>query len=329
MIKLSRCLPLAIALALPCLATWTSPEAAAQTTRVLEGQVLDAGGEAIAGATVALQGIGFRLTDDSGRFRFGAVPRRAYLLRVGSLGYEDFEVSVVIDDDDVSITVQLEISPLQLDSLVVETRTVDLDGRVWDPLEDLPVQRAEVLSDRADPTRTSWGGRFSIRAGENTPVRIQIRAFRYLPLDTLVVARRDERHEFEMRPDSLVLRMLEAEAARLAERMGGLRAVLMPALDRADLARWRGASLRELIKFRFPGRPGPKCIVLDEQDVGEFMFDPTLDTVLADDVERVEFLFRGNMMRVYTTRFMRGMIGGGVPLRRPAYSDMADPPLCF
>ena len=304
------------------------PGAAAQDVRSLEGRVVGPDGEAVVGATVALEGVGFRFTDEDGSFRFAAVPPRAYALRAEALGYEPSLVTLQIDDDDVSLTVTLDPSPIQLDSIVVESRTVKVEGRVWDPVADAPVAEADVTSDQADPTRTSWGGRFDLTAGEGTDVRILIRAFRYLPLDTAVVATRGVDHRFEMRTDSLVLRMIETEVARLQDRMGGRRAIGMGPFNREDLVRWGGATLGDLVKGEFVGRR-LKCIILDELDVGAPMFGPTLETMLVDDIERIEFLFRGAMMRIYTKKFMRTMLGSGIELRRPVYSDMAVPPLCL
>lgn len=301
----------------------------AQTVRSVEGQVQSQSGERIVGATVALEGVGFRITDQEGRFRFGAVTPRAYALRAEAIGYEPLTLALVVDEDDVTLTVALAVSPVQLDSLVVETRTIDVEGRVWDPTRDIPVPAADVISNQDDPTRTSWGGRFEVRAGQDTDVRLQIRAFRYLPIDTTIAATRDLRHEFRMQDDSLVLRMIDAEVARLGERMRPQRAVGMPAMDRADLIRWSGASVSDLLRARYPRR-GRRvaCVILDERDVGSSMVSPTLTTTLADEVERIEFLYGGGMLRIYTREFMRKMIGGGLPLVRPTMVLAFGPPLC-
>lgn len=300
----------------------------AQTTRVVEGRVVNPDGVGIPNATVALEGIGFRLTDDDGDFRFGAVSPRAYTLHVEGLGYQAVSLNLVVEDD-VTTTVTLQVSPLLLDSLVVDSRSIDIEVRVWDPVKDLPVQSAEVVSDQADPTRTSWGGRFKIRVADGVPVRIQVRAFRYLPLDTLVVPEEGTEYRFELVTDPVVARMLEMEIVRLDDRMGGRRAVGMGPFNRDDLARWSGASLFDLLRARFPNRGRRlQCIVLDERDVGAPMVVPTLKTTFADQVDRIEFLFRGAMLRVYTKDFMRKMIGGGIELRRPTYVDIVKPVYC-
>jgi len=71
-----------------------------------------------------------------------------------------------------------------------------------------------------------------------------------------------------------------------------------------------------------------RCIVLDEEPLTPQMADGVVRTMLAQDVERIEFLFRGNMLRIYTREFMRTMLGGAIELKKPLYVDMARPPLC-
>jgi hypothetical protein len=51
-------------------------------------------------------------------------------------------------------------------------------------------------------------------------------------------------------------------------------------------------------------------------------------TLFPGEVHRVESLFDGAMVRVYTRDFMRRMLSGAVELRRPVYVAMARPPLC-
>ncbi len=304
------------------------PRSGSAQAFVVDGRVVERGGAGIANATVALGGHGFRLTSADGAFRFEGVDARQYVLRVEAFGYQT-ETRELDVDGDVSLLLELEISPLPLDSVVVESRTVELEGRVWDPVHDVPVAEAEVVTDQVDPARTSWGGAFKLRVAEGLPVRIGIRAFRYLPLDTLLVPAEGSRHRFALMADPLTERMIEVEIARLDDRAGGRRAMGMGPFNQEELRRWSGATLLEFLKTRFPFRGRRvQCIVLDERNVGHTMIGPTLQTVLIGDVERIEFLFRGAMLRVYTREFMKRMLGGGIELRPPAYSDMADPPLC-
>ena len=300
----------------------------AQTTYTLEGRVIEASGDGIQNATVALDGIGFRLTDEEGAFRFAGVPPRSYTVRVEALGYEPVTQTVDLEDDR-TLTIEMEVSPFELDSIVVESHVIEIEGRVWDPVQDEPVASAEIVSNQADPTRTSWGGRFELRVAEGVPLALRVRAFRFLPLDTLFVPEEDGRYRLELAIDPVVARMLEQEIVRLDDRAGGRRAVGMGPFNRDELRRWRGATLADLMKFSFPIRSRRlQCIVFNERDVGMEMVGPTLSTTFLDDIERVEFLFRGAMMRVYTKEFMRTMVGGGLELRRPVYVDISRRPFC-
>lgn len=70
--------------------------------------------------------------------------------------------------------------------------------------------------------------------------------------------------------------------------------------------------------------PDVRIFVLTSDIIG-----PTLRSIFVTEVERVEFLFRRAMVRVYTREFMRRMFGGGRPLRTPAYAYFPpSEPLC-
>lgn len=70
------------------------------------------------------------------------------------------------------------------------------------------------------------------------------------------------------------------------------------------------------------------CVILDERSLTPAAADGVIRTMLAEDVERIEFLFRPRMLRIYTREFMRTMLGGGIELAVPTYVDMARPPFC-
>lgn len=130
-------------------------------------------------------------------------------------------------------------------------------------------------------------------------------------------------------PRARVERMIEAEIRRIEQRAGGRLAITMRPLNRDDLLRRRGYSLIQLLRNEYPLRAGRvRCIVLDEKVLTPAMADGMVRTMLAEDVERIEFLFRGHMLRIYTREFMRTMLGGGVELGMPIYVDMARPPFC-
>ena len=103
----------------------------------------------------------------------------------------------------------------------------------------------------------------------------------------------------------------------------------MPPLDRDEVARWRGAPLDEVLRLEYPAQARRvRCVVVDEWAMTPLQAEGFLTTTPAWEVERMEFLFRGAMFRIYTRDFMRRMLGGGVRLAAPVYVDMADPPFC-
>ena len=101
---------------------------------VVQGRVFEFGSTSvIANATVDLAGHGSTLTSLAGTFRFEDVEPGEYTLRVESLGYGPESLVLTVDSTTSLVLVPLSITPLQVDSLTVELRTIDINGRVWDP----------------------------------------------------------------------------------------------------------------------------------------------------------------------------------------------------
>ena len=153
---------------------------------------------------------------------------------------------------------------------------------------------------------------------EEVPLRVSVMAFGYLPLDTVFVPQRGERYLFELESDPQMERMIETQVERLEERSSALSAVLMRDVDRERLLRRRG-TVGDLLEFDYQ-RYLPSCVFIDEEEL-----IPTaplrffLGTRFVSDVHRIEFLFDGNMMRVYTREFIQNMIVRDVELREPIY----------
>lgn len=302
--------------------------AMAQTGVVVDGRVTELGGPDIQNAIVVLEGKGPTLTAAGGVFRFEGVETGEHVIRVEAFGYVSASRTLVVDGD-ATLIIALDIAPVQLDSLVAALRGIDLEGRIRDAGRDVSLTGADVLTSQGHLTRTNGRGRFDFEVWEGIPILVRIRAFGYLPLDTILVPVEDESHLFDLAVDPLVERMIETEITRLEERAGGRLAVTMPPLNREDLLRWRGATLRDVLQAEYPLRVRRiRCVVVDERVLEGGMAGGVLQTTLAQDVERIEFLFQGGMLRVYTREFMRTMLGGGLELRRPTYADMARPPLC-
>ena len=292
------------------------------------GRVVDAAANrGVENAIVTLEGHGPILTGPDGAFSFQSVEGGQRALRVQAFGYGTFSTSLRVTGD-VTVTVELEIAPFMMDSLVVAPRQVEVGGRVRDPATDLLLRDVDVSTSLGEAVRTNGTGRFEVGGWEGVALLLQVRAFGYLPIDTVVAPGPDDRYDFFMEPDPVVARMIDVEIRRIEERAGGRRAITLRPLNRDDLLRRRGLTLLELLRTEYGGRVRLGCVILDERSLTPSMADGVLRTMLAQDVERMEFLYRGRMLRIYTREFIRTMLGGGVELVAPTYVEWARPPLC-
>ena len=140
------------------------------------------------------------------------------------------------------------------------------------------------------------------------------------------------RHTFALTPDSLVEAMIGTQVQRLERRSAGQKAVLFRSLGRERLLGYAGShTLRDVLESeygrRLRGRIG--CVMLDEVQLNAEVDGIMLVTMLPEEVERIEFLFSGMMLRIYTRRFIQEMIARDRTLGRPSYFQMPKgPPLC-
>src|SRR5262245_55688153 len=101
-------------------------------TATIRGRVEDATTRSpVVGALVFLSGRGSILTDRNGAFQFSGVPNAAHELRVQALGYQTSQVRVDLRAD-TALTIALNPSPVQIDSLRVTARRVNVGGRLLD-----------------------------------------------------------------------------------------------------------------------------------------------------------------------------------------------------
>lgn len=326
---MTRWAPSASSLVVWAFSTMVPAHAVAQEVFVVAGRVLDSEADrGIQNAVVTLEGHRPILTGAAGEFNFSEVEAGEYVLRVEAFGYSAVSRSLRVRND-VTIAVELEIAPFVLDSLVVAPREVEVNGRVRDLARDLSLRDVDVRTSLGEAVRTNGRGQFDVSGWEGVGLLLQVRAFGYLPLDTVIAPGSDESYLFDMDPDPLVERMIQAEIRRIEQRAGGRRAITMRPLGREDLLRRRGLTLMELLRIEYGRRAARiRCIVLDEKALTPATADGVVRTMLVQDVERIEFLFRGRMLRIYTREFMRTMLGGGVELGYPTYVEWARPPFC-
>ena len=294
--------------------------AAAQTPITVDGGVYASdSGAGIENAIVTLEGYGSVLTSASGAFRFESVEAGERSLDVVAFGYAGATLALSLQAD-ATVDVALTPEPIAVDSLAVDLESLDFDGRAQDPERDLRLIGAEVLSSQGHDERTDAHGRFDLDdVYEDVPLRIVIRSFGYLPLDTTLVPDDERRHEFDLTVDSAVQRVIDMQVERIIEVTRGRRSVLRP-MDRERLLRFAGTyTVYDMLLAEYGYRlERVVCIVVDEEQIlSSWGWRSYLSTMLPEELERVEFLFGGGMLRIYTRDFIRRMGVARVELREP------------
>ena len=319
---------LAALLAAPSLPASTS----AQTVGIVQGRVYEASsGASVQNAIVELEGYGSTLTAEDGSFRFEGVAPGVHTLRVDGFGYAPRSLLLTVEGA-ATVSVALEIAPFALDPLIVQSRLIDIDGRVRDPTRDLDVVDAEILTNQSARTWTGARGRFELEGVlAELPLRVIVQAFGYFPVDTVVLPHEDDTYMLEVEPDPVVERMIDVQVGRLEERAAARRASVMRPLSRERLLRYAGRhTVASMLEWEYGRRlRRVECVLVDEKPLlGAWQLE-TLYHVLPEDLERVEFLYAGAMLRIYTRDFMREMIGREVELRMPSYFQRPNlDPLC-
>jgi hypothetical protein len=296
----------------------------------LSGRVFDSASDnsGVQNASVALEGYGARLSDEAGRFAFRGVPAGTYTLRVTAPGYEELRLSIALVRDTV-LAVALRPRPIELDSIGVTLGRIDFDGRVRDPRDvGSWVSGAEVTSDQGHYEHTNLFGRFDLDdVFDGPPLRLALRAFRYLPLDTTLIPDGGERQTFDLVLDPVMDGIIGAYVSGLDERAERhVYNEYRAPLDRQDLAPLRvNTTLREVLERRYSLRTMRSigCMFLDEREyrfVSEEHRTSVFEGTFANDIERIELLEfpeAGSMLRVYTRRFFQSNVGSTVELDAP------------
>ncbi len=289
---------------------------AAQGVVLVQGRVTSSSGSVLEGVRVELEGHAITETSAAGGFRFERVVPGEYSLRIAAVGYVPVVQRLVVRGD-TAVTVRLEPIGYRLDSVVVTARTIQVEGRVRDPAGDEVLRYADVFTSQSPPTRTDGHGRFRLKdVWEGTPLALSVAAFGYLPLDTVLIPVDGDRYVFDLRPDTVAQRMIAHQVERIQQRSRGRESVVMRPLDRQALLRSGGGSLLDVLVARYSIHlRRVRCVYVDDRLLPPSMQDEMMGAMNADDAERVEVLFSGVMLRIYTRAFIRRMISGPVELR--------------
>ena len=296
----------------------------------MAGRIVDgATGRGIPNAVVTVGGSRPVLSESDGFYMVEGVEAGTRTLQVEAFGYRPTTRELEVTRD-VMLDVAVDAAAFVLDPLIVAPRAVDVTGRVRDPIRDAPLKNVDIRTSSGQTTRTNARGRFDVTGWEGMGLFLEIRAFGYMPLDTVIEPGDGRPRVYFLRPDPLVEEMIDVEIRRIEDRAGGQRAITMRPLDRTQLLRrWSGHTVEELLRLQYGRRAQRiRCTVIDEESLTAAVAEGVLSTTLAQDVERIEFLFDGAMLRIYTRDFMRTMLGSGIELRPPTYVDVVDPPFC-
>jgi hypothetical protein len=302
----------------------------AQVGAPVIGRVVEVGSNVpIAAAVVELLGYGATLTSREGTFLFDGVGAGTHTMRVTAYGYVPDERQVTVGDFTV-VDFELRIAPVAIDSLTVDVRVGELEGRVRDARNDFAIVDALIFT-RSGMIETDDHGRFRIESvPENQPVPLRVQAFGYVPVDTVLLPVKDSVYQFELEEDLEVRALIDAQVERLEERVGFRWAAMLKPLNREDLIGYAGsATMWDVLLFRYERwLDQVKCVVLDEQVIGLksgpihntlYSAQAAMVSLVPEEVERVEFhafggTFGASIMRVYTRDFMSAMVSGTAEL---------------
>jgi hypothetical protein len=286
-------------------ATAQEPPAAVQGTVVARETRLP-----IAGAIVDLTDIGGAITDDAGRFRFDRVPAGRYELTVTMLGYETQVLDLPVIAD-TTLVVEMDVLPVALDP--IDVRTFSLRGRVLDAATGHGIPGALVRADDREDDANVIGSFRIRRLPASTPIVVGVEAFGYLPHTIQLVALEDTTIRFELEVDPIGQRMIDAQVERIVKRSDAVPHA-RSAITRHELVRRSPWSAYDILKTRL----GPRfnriaCLFID--DMQRRNGTEELYSYLPEELERIEIIDNGVMVRLYTRRQVQELVRGRVTLR--------------
>ncbi|MGH7468267.1 MAG: hypothetical protein ACRENP_09800 [Longimicrobiales bacterium] len=136
---------------------------------------------------------------------------------------------------------------------------------------------------------------------------------------------RDATLRIQLQVDTMVQRLIAEQSQRLEERAVATVGKAF-SIGRDQLLQQREGTLSEtlgeIMRYAPYSLSSPtRCVFIDEKlATAEVVF-----MLFPEEIQRVEFLFNGGMMRIYTRRFMASMVGAPVKLERPSFSAVTRP----
>lgn len=286
-----------------------APAGAAAQAVDVQVRVLDrATGRPVEGATVQL-GTDLRaVTGGQGAARLTRVPLGGYTLTAHRLGYATAELEVVIRRDTL-LVLALDVQPIPLDSIRATNRLITIRGTVRGADTRRVIPDAEVYAGPGRSAYTNFLGRFRLdrfRAGDT--LYLSVTAFEYSPARTIALAINDTTIDFVLEPDPIGRAMLAQQIARLDRRVRSV-GYSQRTIGRDVLQRRAAATAFDAVRMELGTRFSRiACVMIDDR---QSMFGTDeLHAYGIDQIDRLEIIDRGTMVRLYTRRFVQRMLSG-------------------
>lgn len=263
-------------------------------------------GEAINGAAVELAGSRAVVSNARGEFVIPGVKPGRRRLVVKMIGYRDWQTTLDVQGD-LDVRVDLEIEAVRVQGVTATNRTYTIHGKVVDRAKRNPVMDVDVFLGANRRTLTNINGRFKFsKVRVQDAARIEVRAIGMMPAVLLMQADRDTTVEVSLEPDPVGERMLAQQIQRLDTRLNAVPHSVQK-IDHAGLMELPGPTLFEIVRMRLAvNQRAGRCVFIDEHRTIDGLED--LKALIPELVERLEIIDRGEMVRVYTRRYVEAML---------------------
>jgi hypothetical protein len=283
----------------------------AQTARV-SGRIVEEGrGTPVVNATVRLSGSPDQVTDSLGRFEFTNVFPRRYIVTVASIGYRFKTVETTIERD-TTLLIAMTRRVATLDTMVVRPRYVRVRGTAVDSATGDALMQAQAILYPDHEFVGAVSGTFRFDSVAPGPVTIIVEAAEHLPVRVELDLSRDTSFRVKMGVDSIALRMIALQVMRLEKRAQAV-PFTMHSYNRAAIMEHPVMSMGEFVARKTFQKYDPRRPVRSALDTCYFIDDnrvmrEVLEAMLPELIERIEIYAKGNMIRVYTKRYVSSLI---------------------
>lgn len=290
---------------LPC------ADLAAQQALTLTIRVEDDDGALLAGATVELPGVAQTVTDRDGTVRFSGLAAGRHVVAVRAFGYQPVDWPVLLRAD-TTVVVTLATAAIRMDSVLASARTFTLTTEVRGNDTRRGVPDADVMVDDASERTDGTGFVRVERLPVDAELAIEVRAIGYLPAVVPLTASRDTTIRIDLEVDPVGQAMVRQQLIRLDNAVNGVPAPVR-VVTRDYLLQHHAPTIEDVLRRRGVRLSDVTCVVVDGRarftgmtGAGDMAAGlEYLRAIPPDDLERIEIINRGSMIRVYTYSYVR------------------------